>query len=209
MSLSGARDEPAGRIARLQFRQTGVRHRALAMQVKFRVARCDVSGLNAKGTGPDMRQTKFSGMQSRRFGLARLAVVAGLCGALGGCLAYDGELQHGYVMDESLLPQVRVGSAAEQVLVVLGTPTTTSTVGGNAWYYISQKTNQTLAYSRPEVTDQRIYAVYFDKNKKVERVANYGMEDGKIIDFVTRTTPTSGAEQSFLQGAMKNLLRFS
>jgi len=34
------------------------------------------------------------------------------------------------------------------------------------------------------------------------------VEDGKVIDFITRTTPTSGAEQSFLQNAMKNLLRF-
>jgi outer membrane protein assembly factor BamE (lipoprotein component of BamABCDE complex) len=89
----------------------------------------------------------------------------------------------------------------------MGTPTTTSTVGGSAWYYISQRTNRTLAFSQPAITDQRVMAVYFDRNKKVERVANYGVEDGKIIDFITRTTPTSGAEQSFLQNAMKNLLR--
>lgn len=144
---------------------------------------------------------------SRRF--TALTLAGALVAALGGCVGYDGELQHGYVMDESLLAQVRVGSAAEQVLVVMGSPTTTSTVGGNAWYYISQKTNRALAFSRPEVTDQRVMAVYFDKNKKVERVANYGLEDGKVIDFITRTTPTAGAEQSFLMNAMKNLLRFT
>lgn len=141
----------------------------------------------------------------RLFGLA---LICGLGGALTGCIGYDGELQHGYVMDEGLLAQVRVGSAAEQVLVVMGTPTTTSTVGGSAWYYISQKSNRSMAFSRAEITDQRVMAVYFDKNKKVERVANYGMEDGKVIDFITRTTPTAGSEQSFLQNAMKNLLRF-
>lgn len=162
--------------------------------------------MTSESTGLAMRRGSKSGIA--RGGFARLALVAGVCAALGGCLAYDGELQHGYVMDESLLPQVRPGSAAEQVLAVLGTPTTTSTVGGSAWYYISQRTSQTLAFSQPKVTDQRIYAVYFDKNKKVERIANYGLEDGKIIDFITRTTPTSGGEQSFLQSAMKNLLRF-
>ena len=140
----------------------------------------------------------------------KIALTAALIApvALGGCLGYDGEIYRGYVIDERTVSQVQTGSSAEQVLVVLGTPSTTSTIGGDAWYYISQRTSQTLAFSQPKVTDQRIYAVYFDKNKKVERIANYGLEDGKIIDFITRTTPTSGGEQSFLQSAMKNLLRF-
>ena len=162
--------------------------------------------MNPEATGPAVRpETKTDAV---RGGLARFALVAGVCAALGGCIGYDGELQHGYVMDESLLPQVRTGSAAEQVLAVLGTPTTTSTVGGSAWYYISQKSSQSLAFTQPKIMEQRIYAVYFDKNKKVERIANYGLEDGRVIDFITRTTPTSGGEQSFLQSAMKNLLRF-
>jgi outer membrane protein assembly factor BamE (lipoprotein component of BamABCDE complex) len=140
--------------------------------------------------------------------IAKLAFVAALALSLAGCIGYDGELQHGYVADERLLEQVKVGSSAEQVLVVLGTPTSTSTVGGSAWYYISQKTLQTFAFQQPNVVEQRIFAVYFDKAKKVERVANYGLQDGQVFDFVSRTTPTAGAESSFLAGAMKNLLRF-
>jgi outer membrane protein assembly factor BamE (lipoprotein component of BamABCDE complex) len=41
-------------------------------------------------------------------------------------------------------------------------------------------------------------AVYFDKNRRVERIANYGMKDGKIFDYISRTTPTSGQELSYL-----------
>ena len=41
-------------------------------------------------------------------------------------------------------------------------------------------------------------AVYFDKNRKVQRLAEYGMKDGKIFDFVSRTTPTSGTEDNFV-----------
>jgi outer membrane protein assembly factor BamE (lipoprotein component of BamABCDE complex) len=91
----------------------------------------------------------------------------------------------------------------------MGTPTTTSTVGGDAWYYITQVTDRSLQFMQPKVIDQRIFAVYFNKNKKVERVANYGMDDGKIIDFVSRTTPTAGAESTFLKGMFINLLKFS
>jgi len=140
--------------------------------------------------------------------VAKLAIAAALSLSLAGCIGYDGDLQHGYVADDRLLEQVKVGSSAEQVLVVLGTPTSTSTVGGSAWYYISQRTSQTFAFQQPNVVEQRIFAVYFDKAKKVERVANYGLQDGKVFDFVSRTTPTAGAESSFLASAMKNLLRF-
>src|SRR5271166_1388619 len=116
-----------------------------------------------------------------------------------GCLNYDGDVQRGYILDEKLLDQVKVGSSAEQVLVVLGTPSTTSTVGGDAWYYISQKVHKSFAFSAPKITDQRVLAIYFTKDKKVDRIANYGLEDGQVFDFISRTTPTGGTEQSFVK----------
>jgi outer membrane protein assembly factor BamE (lipoprotein component of BamABCDE complex) len=140
--------------------------------------------------------------------LVKIAFAALLGLPLAGCLGYDGEIQTGYVADERLLEQVRTGSSAEQVLVVLGTPSTTSTVGGSVWYYISQKSYRPVAFMQPQIVDRRIFAVYFDKNKKVERVANYGLQDGQVFDFVSRTTPAAGRESSFLANAMANLLRF-
>ncbi|WP_395665608.1 outer membrane protein assembly factor BamE [Methylocella sp.] len=138
----------------------------------------------------------------------RIALATALCLGLGGCLGYDGTVTHGYQADARLYDQVRVGSSAEQVLTLLGTPTTTSTVGGSAWYYVSQTTDRSLAFMKPRVVDQRVFAVYFDKNKKVERIANYGLQDGKVFDFVSRTTPTAGAESTFLKGMFLNLMRF-
>ena len=32
----------------------------------------------------------------------------------------------------------------------------------------------------------------------VQRVANYGLKDGKVFDFISRTTPTGGSDQNFL-----------
>ena len=52
-------------------------------------------------------------------------------------------------------------------------------------------------------------ALYFDKSGKVERVANYGMKDGQVFDFVSRTTPTAGQEPNFLRNMFANLFRFS
>lgn len=58
------------------------------------------------------------------------------------------------------------------------------------------------------VIDQRVIAVYFDKNRQVRRLANYGLKDGKIFDFVSRSTPTSGQEMSYLTPLFK-LLSFN
>ncbi len=128
--------------------------------------------------------------------------------ALGGCLGYDGEIYRGYVIDERTVSQVQTGSSAEQVLVVLGTPSTTSTIGGDAWYYISQKVVRPVAFMKERIADQRVFAVYFDKTKKVNRIANFGIEDGQLIDYVTRTTPTAGSEPSFVKNMLTNLMRF-
>ena len=141
-------------------------------------------------------------------GAARLAFLAALTLGLGGCLGYDGQVVHGYQLNPKTAEQVKVGASAEQILVLLGSPTTTSTIGGDAWYYVSQITDRGLSFMPPKVTDQRVFAVYFTKDKKVDRVANYGMEDGKLIDFVSRTTPTAGAESTFLKGMFINLLHF-
>ena len=56
-----------------------------------------------------------------------------------------------------------------------------------------------------EVVDQRVVAVYFDKDRRVERLANYGLKDGKIFDFMSQTTPTGGQELSYLRNVLQDL----
>jgi len=130
--------------------------------------------------------------------------------SLSGCIGYDGDFDRGYQVDEDSVSQVKVGATTKpQALALLGTPSTTSTVGGDAWYYIGQKMHRSLAFMPAEMTDQKVLAIYFDKNSKVERIANYGMKDGKVFDFVTDTTPTGGQEPDFLRNIMTGLFRFT
>jgi len=114
---------------------------------------------------------------------------------LGAC--FTQVYQHGYVLPEGALEQVPLGATQEQVLIVLGTPSTVATVSGEVFYYISQRAEQT-AFLPQKMVDQRVVAVYFDKNRRVQRLADYGLKDGKIFDFVSRTTPTAGQELSYL-----------
>jgi outer membrane protein assembly factor BamE (lipoprotein component of BamABCDE complex) len=129
---------------------------------------------------------------------ARLRYVAILgltCAALAGCAE---QFQKGYILPDGALEQIPIGASQDQVLIVLGTPSTVATLNGEVFYYISQRTQRRVAFLEQNVTDQRVLAVYFDKNRQVQRVANYGLQDGKVFDFVSRTTPTSGQEISYL-----------
>ncbi len=137
-------------------------------------------------------------------------VIACLALALGGCsgASFSQVYQRGYVLPEGALEQIPMGASQEQVLIVLGTPSTVATVSGEVFYYISQRGVQSAAFLPQKVTDQRVVAVYFDKNRRVERLANYGLKDGKVFDFVSRTTPTSGQELSYIGYLLGNVLSF-
>ena len=149
---------------------------------------------------------KLSGSGSKMVGRSKRLVLA-FAGALllAACGLTQETLQRGYVLPEGALEQVPVGATQEQVLIVLGTPSTVATVNGDAFYYISQKAQRSAAFMPHAVVDQRVIAVYFDKDRRVTRLANYGLKDGKIFDFLSETTPTGGQELSYLRNIFKNV----
>ena len=143
----------------------------------------------------EFRKALLSQAPARRIALA-------LAGALllAGCGGFSETFQRGYVVQEGALEQIPIGATQEQVLIVLGTPSTVATLNGDVFYYISQKTERSAAFMPQEVTDQRVIAVYFSKERRVVRLANYGLKDGKVFDFISQTTPTGGRERSLIGG---------
>jgi outer membrane protein assembly factor BamE (lipoprotein component of BamABCDE complex) len=146
-------------------------------------------------------------MRLRKTTLGRIAGAAILASTLSGCVIGE-DLHHGYVVDERALAQVRPGMSAEQVLKILGTPSTVSTVGNKSWYYISQVKSRTLQFMGETVTDQRVTAVYFGNGLKVERTALYGLQDGKVFDFISRRTEAGGQEANFVSQLFRGLGTF-
>jgi outer membrane protein assembly factor BamE (lipoprotein component of BamABCDE complex) len=124
--------------------------------------------------------------------------------ALLGLAACNQEIQpRGYLIDERTLGEVKIGTDAQKVLTTLGTPSTVSTVGNQTWYYISQQTKQPLLFMQPAIVDQRVVAVNFNKGMKVEKIANYGLQDGAVFDFYSQTTPTGGNELSVVRQILR------
>jgi outer membrane protein assembly factor BamE (lipoprotein component of BamABCDE complex) len=107
-------------------------------------------------------------------------------------------LTQGYVIDQQQIDSVPVGSSREQVLLALGSPSTTATFDNEVFYYISQKRYRPVAFAKPKLVEQRVLAVYFGEDGRVTNIANYGLQDGKLFDFISRTTPTAGKDQNFI-----------
>ena len=182
---------------------------------RFRRNRGNIIGLSASGAISALprgyvmgstdasRKVRMPGLafRTKRHRRAAFAVIALLgATALSGCgqLGMTETLQRGYVVPAGALEQIPIGASQDQVLIVLGTPSTVATVSGDVFYYISQRAEQKLAFLTQDVTNQRVIAVYFDKSRRVTRLANYGLKDGRVFDYVSRTTPTSGTELNYI-----------
>jgi outer membrane protein assembly factor BamE (lipoprotein component of BamABCDE complex) len=145
----------------------------------------------------------FKANKTMRAGLAASALaVLALSGCKSDVLSTSETLTQGYVIDQQQIDLVPVGSSREQVLLALGTPSTTATFDNEVFYYISQTRVRRVAFANPTLVDQRVLAVYFGEDSRVSQIANYGMQDGKIFDFVSRTTPTGGRDHNFLSQLM-------
>jgi outer membrane protein assembly factor BamE (lipoprotein component of BamABCDE complex) len=138
-------------------------------------------------------------------GTVRLGSAAALAAAaaLSACSTSDtlstGEtLTQGYVIDPQAIELVPPGSSREQVLLALGSPSTRATFDNEVFYYISQIRRRSVAFQNPKLVEQRVLAVYFGPDDRVVNIANYGLQDGRVFDFISRTTPTGGKDQNFL-----------
>jgi outer membrane protein assembly factor BamE (lipoprotein component of BamABCDE complex) len=140
-------------------------------------------------------------MRPPRMAAAKIAVMVAFGVLLGGC--FSETYQRGYIVPDGALEQIPIGSTQEQVLIVMGTPSTVATVSGEVFYYISQRAERPIGFMPQQVVDQRVVAIYFDRNRRVERLANYGLKDGKVFDFVSRTTPTGGKDYAYINAMFK------
>lgn len=137
-----------------------------------------------------------------RAGVTWLLIATGcvVLGACGGQVIKQGQ----HLQDEDV-SQVREGMGKDQVVLALGSPSTQSTAGGEAYYYISTTAVQRLAFLTPQITDRRVIAVYFDSKERVQKVANYGLKDGKVFDFIKRETPAFARDQGLVKEIFRNI----
>ena len=133
---------------------------------------------------------------------------AGFMLLLAACAA---EVEHrGYLPRSKDLQQLRLGMSKAEVESLLGSPSTTATINtaGDSYYYVSS-----VVQDRPvvgtQVTERQVVAVRFDFSDRVQNFAHYGLEDGRVVNFTDRETPTEGREASIIREFFGNLGKYT
>ena len=143
-------------------------------------------------------------MSTRSMGsLARLACASLIAGLAAGCAPIIE--QHGYAPLPEELAQIRPGlDTRATVINKIGRPASSGIFTDEGWYYVSSQVEK-MTYHAPEVTDRRVVAITFDPSGVVAGVNEYGLEDGRVIDLATETTPTHGRQLTIIEQAFGNL----
>lgn len=139
------------------------------------------------------------GVTVKRLGLTVLAAAAVL---LSGCGAEIN--RHGHVFMDVDLAQVQPGMNKDQVTMAFGSPDTTSTINGEAFYYIST-TQKSYAFFKPWEIDRKVVAVYFNPGGTVTQVDQYGLKDGIVVKYAKDETPARGKDLGVLEQIFGNI----
>ena len=126
---------------------------------------------------------------------------------LGACVASVD--QRGNLPEPEKIAQIQPGSTTrDQVVKILGTPSSTGVFNDKSWYYISRKTKQ-VAFFDKDVLDQQVFVVNFDGRGVVNSVDHKDLKDGREIAMAPGATPAPGRELTFVEQVLGNIGRFN
>jgi outer membrane protein assembly factor BamE (lipoprotein component of BamABCDE complex) len=131
----------------------------------------------------------------RKVALLSLALGFGALAACSPVASYQG-----FQAVDTRPADVKVGQDTRStVLEKLGSPTVTSTFDKDTWFYVGQIRSQTSFYF-PKTIKRDVVAISFDHDtQQVKTVNSYTLQDGRVIAYNTRETPTRGREITVLE----------
>ena len=130
-----------------------------------------------------------------------LLAAAGLTLLLAGCTP---KIEHrGYMPKPGAFDQITHGMTKMEVEGIMGTPSTTASVQykGDSYYYITQITT-TKAFL-PSETDRTVIAIRFTADGRVKSYAQYGLQDGRVVDINTNASPVYGEDTSIISALLR------
>jgi outer membrane protein assembly factor BamE (lipoprotein component of BamABCDE complex) len=147
----------------------------------------------------------------RRHGALRLSLTIAIAlfagGGVAGCASDIA--QRGHLPTPEQIAQIQPGSTTrEDVVKIIGSPSSTATFDDKTWYYISRRTKQVSFFS-PTVLDQQVFIVSFNDKGVVKSVGHKALADGESISPAPGATPSRGRELTFLEQLLGNVGKFN
>lgn len=104
---------------------------------------------------------------------------------------------HGYIADDVQPAEIKPGEDTRStVLAQLGSPSTEGLFDTNTWFYYSD-IQERFAFYNPKIIERSIIAIRFSDDDSVDEVVKYSVDDGRIVSYAARETPTRGRELGF------------
>lgn len=117
--------------------------------------------------------------------------------------------EHGRRIGKDLLNKIVPGSTQkEQVLSILGAPSTENDFGNSAWFYIASNNRRTALFGDKLVSRSIIKIMFNDKNT-VTKITMLSEKDQNSVEHNQEKTPTAGQEIGILQQLLGNIGRFN
>jgi outer membrane protein assembly factor BamE (lipoprotein component of BamABCDE complex) len=114
----------------------------------------------------------------------------------------------GHAPTPGAMEKLEVGSQTrEDVLRLIGSPSSIANFGDDTWYYISQR-QEAVAFFQPKTTEQKVTAISFGDNGRIKEIKTFDRADAKDPGMVPRATPTVGKELTVLEQIFGNIGRF-
>lgn len=115
----------------------------------------------------------------------------------------------GYLIKESNLELIKPNKSSEQdVISILGDPTTKSIFGTKTYYYMERQYKQ-VAFFTPKLVEQKIVAVEFKPNNIVDKISIYGKDDAKVLSYDAERVTFEGNKVGVLEQMVDNIGKFS
>src|SRR5678815_4784501 len=116
------------------------------------------------------------------------ALVGVLIGALALPLAVAGcetiVDQRGFAATPGSVEKLEIGTQSrEDVVRLIGSPSTVATFNPNVWYYIAQK-QEYYAFFKPTMLEQNVMQLSFNESGRLTTIKKYDLADSRDITMV-------------------------
>jgi len=116
--------------------------------------------------------------------------------------------QRGKLPEPERIGEIQPGTTTkDQVVRILGSPSSVSTFDDKTWYYISSRSKQ-FSFLQPTLIDQQVFIVDFGDNGVVRNLGHKELADARPVTPAPGATPSPGRELSFLEQLIGNVGKF-
>ena len=127
---------------------------------------------------------------------------------LAGCASARLKDSHGYVPDDVLLADVRVGIDTKvTVKRLIGQPGSEGIIDDRGWYYVRSDYERFL-WKEPVEVDRQVVAVTFTEKDVVANIERYGLKNGQVVRLSRRVTTSNTQGIGFLRQLFSNFGNF-